>query len=88
MAEHGTVEYATAAGNDYPAHENTYERFLHFTFTGIFSVIIFCSAWPPVASPITGSGRWRSSSWRPSASSPVCSAAAAPRATSPSPSAR
>src|SRR5690348_7436583 len=33
MADHGTVEYATATGNDYPAHENTYERFLHFTFT-------------------------------------------------------
>ena len=39
MAEHGTVEYATAAGNDYPAHENTYENFLHFTFTGIFHVV-------------------------------------------------
>jgi hypothetical protein len=39
MADHGTVEYATATGNDYPAHENTYERFLHFTFTGIFHVI-------------------------------------------------
>ena len=39
MADHGTVEYATANGNDYPAHENTYENFLHFTFTGIFHVI-------------------------------------------------
>ena len=39
MADHGTVEYATAPGNDYPAHENTYEQFLHFTFTGIFHVI-------------------------------------------------
>jgi hypothetical protein len=39
MAEHGTVEYATAAGNDYPAHENAYQSFLHFTFTGIFHVI-------------------------------------------------
>jgi hypothetical protein len=39
MADHGTVEYATAAGNDYPAHENTYENFLHFTFTGCFHVI-------------------------------------------------
>ena len=27
MAEHGTVEYATAAGNDYPAHENSYRVF-------------------------------------------------------------
>jgi len=39
MAEHGTVEYATATGNDYPAHENTYENFIHFTFTGVFHVV-------------------------------------------------
>ena len=39
MAEHGTVEYATAAGNDYPAHEQSYESFVHFTFTGILFVI-------------------------------------------------
>jgi Bacterial aa3 type cytochrome c oxidase subunit IV len=39
MADHGTVEYATAAGNDYPAHENTYERFVEFAFVGIISVI-------------------------------------------------
>ncbi|HZL31289.1 MAG TPA: aa3-type cytochrome c oxidase subunit IV [Pseudolabrys sp.] len=32
MADHGTVEYATAAGNDYPAHENTYETFVKFAF--------------------------------------------------------
>jgi hypothetical protein len=37
MADHGTVEYST--GNDYPAHENTYERFVHFTFVGIVYVI-------------------------------------------------
>ncbi|HZQ11723.1 MAG TPA: aa3-type cytochrome c oxidase subunit IV [Pseudolabrys sp.] len=39
MAEHGTVEYATAEGNDYPAHELSYERFVHFTFVGIIHVI-------------------------------------------------
>jgi hypothetical protein len=39
MADHGTVEYATATGNDYPAHENTYEHFVHFTFVGIIFVI-------------------------------------------------
>ena len=39
MADHGTVEYATATGNDYPAHENTYERFIHFTFVGILYVV-------------------------------------------------
>ncbi len=35
MADHGTVEYATATGNDYPAHESGYEQFVHFTFVGI-----------------------------------------------------
>lgn len=39
MADHGTVEYATATGNDYPAHEATYERFILFTFVGIIHVI-------------------------------------------------
>ncbi|HZQ13357.1 MAG TPA: aa3-type cytochrome c oxidase subunit IV [Pseudolabrys sp.] len=38
MAEHGTVEYATAPGNDYPAHESSYERFVHFTLVGILYV--------------------------------------------------
>jgi|SRR5580704_11860428 hypothetical protein len=39
MADHGTVEYATATGNDYPAHEDTYERFIFFTLVGILGVI-------------------------------------------------
>ena len=39
MADHGTVEYATATGNDYPAHESSYERFVHFTFVGILHVV-------------------------------------------------
>ena len=39
MADHGTVEYATATGNDYPAHESTYERFVHFSVVGILYVI-------------------------------------------------
>lgn len=39
MADHGTVEYATAAGNDYPAHENTYETFVKFAFVGGVHVI-------------------------------------------------
>jgi hypothetical protein len=39
MADHGTVEYATATGNDYPAHEQSYERFVHFTFVGIIHAI-------------------------------------------------
>ena len=39
MADHGTAEYATATGNDYPAHEQSYERFVHFTLIGILYVV-------------------------------------------------
>jgi hypothetical protein len=39
MADHGTVEYATANGNDYPAHEKSYERFVQFAFVGILYVV-------------------------------------------------
>lgn len=39
MAEHGTVQYASATGNDYPAHEHSYQRFLHFAFTLIFHIV-------------------------------------------------
>ncbi len=28
MADHGEVEYATAEGMDYPAHEQTYRNFI------------------------------------------------------------
>ena len=39
MADHGTVEYATATGNDYAAHEQSYESFVHFTQVGILYVV-------------------------------------------------
>jgi len=39
MAEHGTVEYATATGNDLPAHEASYNTFVFFTFVGIIHVV-------------------------------------------------
>jgi hypothetical protein len=39
MADHGTVEYANATGNDYPSHEKTYEVFVLYTFVGIIYVI-------------------------------------------------
>lgn len=39
MADHGEVQYATADGNDYAAHEATYKGFLHFAFVGAFLVI-------------------------------------------------
>lgn len=39
MADHGTVEYATATGNDYPAHELSYERFVQFTSVVLIHII-------------------------------------------------
>ena len=39
MADHGPVEYATATGNDYPAHEKTYESFIKYSFDGTIHVI-------------------------------------------------
>jgi hypothetical protein len=39
MAEHGTVEYATAPGNDMPAHEASYKTFVFFTFVGIIHIV-------------------------------------------------
>ena len=39
MADHGTVEYANATGNDYKAHESSYESFVHFTLVGILYVV-------------------------------------------------
>ena len=34
MADHGHVEYATAQGNDLPAHEAMYDRFVHLVVVG------------------------------------------------------
>jgi hypothetical protein len=39
MADHGYVEYATAQGNDLPAHEAMYERFVHLVFVGGANVV-------------------------------------------------
>jgi hypothetical protein len=39
MAEHGSVEYATAQGNDMAAHEAMYERFVHLLFVGGANVV-------------------------------------------------
>ena len=39
MAAHETTEYSTADGNDYAAHEATYERFVFLVFIGIMHVI-------------------------------------------------
>jgi hypothetical protein len=43
MADHGTVEYATASGNDYAAHEGTYKMFLKLLkWHLIVIVVILC----------------------------------------------
>jgi hypothetical protein len=34
MADHGQVEYATATGNDLPAHESTYKNFILLAYIG------------------------------------------------------
>jgi len=39
MAEHNEVAYTTADGNDYPAHEQTYEGFIMLVKYGTFAVI-------------------------------------------------
>ena len=35
MAAHGTPEYSTATGNDYPTHESTYQGFTFLVLVGI-----------------------------------------------------
>ena len=39
MADHGELEYATAEGNDLPAHVATYEDFTHFVVIGTVLVL-------------------------------------------------
>lgn len=39
MADHGEVQYASADGNDYPAHEHQYETFVHIVIVGICHVV-------------------------------------------------
>jgi hypothetical protein len=38
MADHTEVEYATATGNDYPAHEQTYQAFITLTKVMIVAI--------------------------------------------------
>ncbi len=40
MADHGELEYATADGNDYPAHEQTYRGFVMLVKVGIAAVVV------------------------------------------------
>ncbi|KRR01589.1 cytochrome C oxidase subunit IV [Bradyrhizobium jicamae] len=40
MADHSEVAYTTADGNDYVAHEQTYEGFIMLVKYGTISVVI------------------------------------------------
>ena len=40
MADHSEVAYTTADGNDYPAHEQTYEGFIKLVKYGTLTVVI------------------------------------------------
>jgi len=40
MADHAEVEYATADGNDYEAHEHTYRNFVTLTKSAVIFVAI------------------------------------------------
>jgi hypothetical protein len=40
MADHSEVAYTTADGNDYPAHEQTYEGFIMLVKYGTLAVVV------------------------------------------------
>ena len=40
MADHGEIQYATATGNDYPAHEQTYRGFITLVKVSIIAVAV------------------------------------------------
>ena len=40
MADHGEVEYATATGNDYAAHEATYEGFIRLVKVSVVTLAV------------------------------------------------
>lgn len=40
MADHGELEYATAAGNDLPAHEQTYRNFVTLVKVIMAAVVV------------------------------------------------
>jgi Bacterial aa3 type cytochrome c oxidase subunit IV len=40
MADHGEVQYASATGNDYAAHEETYRNFVKLVKGGLGAVVV------------------------------------------------
>ena len=59
MADHGEVQYSTADGNDYPAHEATYTQFLDLAFAlsaYVIAVVIGLAIVGTTHSPWLGAG--------------------------------
>ena len=63
MADHSEVAYTTADGNDYPAHEQTYEGFIMLVKYGTAAVIIILAlmAYFPALIRAGYRRRWRCS---------------------------
>jgi Bacterial aa3 type cytochrome c oxidase subunit IV len=40
MAEHGEVQYATGAGDDYPQHETTYRGFVKLIEVAVVTLVV------------------------------------------------
>lgn len=40
MADHGEVEYATATGNDYASHEDSYRNFIRLVKVSLTVVVV------------------------------------------------
>jgi Bacterial aa3 type cytochrome c oxidase subunit IV len=40
MADHGEMQYASATGNDYPAHEQTYRTFVTLVKSVLAAVVV------------------------------------------------
>ncbi len=40
MADHGEIQYATATGNDYPAHEQTYRSFVTLVRAVLAAIVV------------------------------------------------
>ena len=40
MADHGEMQYASATGNDYPAHEQSYRGFLTLVKSALAVIVV------------------------------------------------
>jgi hypothetical protein len=40
MADHAELEYASATGNDYPAHEQTYRNFITLVKASLSVIVV------------------------------------------------